>query len=179
MFTNGSCHGLGKHFYPDGSVYNGDFQNDLPHGWGTLKHADGSLYIGDFQKGYSQGVGTMVYRHGDKYEGLWDQGKRHGVGTMTYLTKDGSVEKIYKGNWRNDQKCGEGKTIWKMITSTISYGGQYKNDLPNGKGLMIYWNNEQYAGFWVDGLRHGYGEQSLPDGRMIYEGIWANDKYEG
>jgi hypothetical protein len=35
---------------------------------------------------------------------------------------------------------GEGKTIWKIITSSISYGGQYKNDLPNGKGLMIYSN---------------------------------------
>ena len=44
---------------------------------------------------------------------------------------------------------------------------------------MIYSNNDQYAGFWTDGLRHGYGELSRQDGKMIYEGMWANDKYEG
>ena len=65
----------------------------------------------------------MVYRGGDKYEGLWEQGKRHGVGTMTFTTGDGSIDRVYKGNWNEDHMSGEGKTIWKVITSTLSYGG--------------------------------------------------------
>jgi hypothetical protein len=80
----------------------------------------------------------MEYKGGSKYEGLWEKGKRHGVGTMTYMTEEGSIESIYKGNWFNDLRSGEGKTIWKISTKYISYGGQYKSDLSNGKGLMIF-----------------------------------------
>ena len=95
------------------------------------------------------------------------------------MTEGDSIECIYKGNWFNDLRSGEGKTIWKISTQFISYGGKYKSDLPNGKGLMIYSNKDQYAGFWLNGKRHGYGEFSFPDGRIIYEGMWENDLYHG
>lgn len=95
------------------------------------------------------------------------------------MTQGGQVEKIYKGHWIKDTMCGEGKTTWKVKGPCLSYGGKFRNDLPHGKGLMIYSNNQQYAGYWDAGLRHGYGDLSHTNGEMIYEGMWANDLYEG
>lgn len=41
MWSDDKKHGFGKYTYKDGSVYEGDFLEDLPHGIGTLKKADG------------------------------------------------------------------------------------------------------------------------------------------
>lgn len=42
---NGYAHGKGKHFYSDGSFYEGDYKNNNNNGKGKGKffHADGSI----------------------------------------------------------------------------------------------------------------------------------------
>ena len=94
--------------------------------------------------------------------------------------KDREIDNIYQGNWVNNKRSGEGKITWKNPKSDkVSYGGILGNDLPNGKGLMTYKNQETYAGYWKDGKRDEYGELRYPDGRMKYEGEWVNDLYHG
>ena len=36
--------GKGKRVYPDGSVYEGDFNNGLRHGLGKMVHPNGNVY---------------------------------------------------------------------------------------------------------------------------------------
>ena len=46
-----------------------------------------------------------------------------------------------------------------------------------GKGTMVYSNNDKYIGNWFDGVRHGKGEyHSYIDGK-IKKGKWDNDTF--
>lgn len=49
---------LGKLYYADGNIYDGEWLNDMRHGMGTL----------------------VNYKDGSRYEGQWERDKRHGAG---------------------------------------------------------------------------------------------------
>lgn len=40
--------GKGKMAWPDGKIYQGDFENDMRHGFGCLEYKDGRKYIGQW-----------------------------------------------------------------------------------------------------------------------------------
>jgi hypothetical protein len=42
--------GKGKYIHSDGSVYEGDWKEDLKHGKGLEKNSDGTVYLGDILK---------------------------------------------------------------------------------------------------------------------------------
>ncbi len=44
-------HGKGIMKYADGSIYEGDWVNDVMHGEGIFIYDDGSKYEGEFQNG--------------------------------------------------------------------------------------------------------------------------------
>ena len=43
---NGKRHGLGKQIWPDNSLYEGYWANDMANGKGRLIHSDGDVYEG-------------------------------------------------------------------------------------------------------------------------------------
>ena len=47
--------------WPDGSKYDGMWENDMANGQGTLYHADGDIYEGLWLNDKAHGHGT--YRH--------------------------------------------------------------------------------------------------------------------
>jgi hypothetical protein len=57
----------------------------------------------------------MVNAKGDIYEGMWLSNKAHGLGMLA--RHNGSK---YKGEFRNDMKCGYGTEEWR--DGTIYYG---------------------------------------------------------
>jgi len=83
------------------------------------------------------------------------------------------------------------------------YVGEYKNNIPNGKGIKynkngiklyegdfingkfegygkyIWEDGLKYIGQWKNGLSHGKGTMYYPEGNIKYEGDWVNNKYEG
>lgn len=67
------------------------------------------------------------------------------------------------------------------------YKGYWINNLPNGKGEMVWSDNTIYRGDWKDGARFGYGviyyppnKKNLGDDYMVsYKGNWINDKKSG
>lgn len=75
------------------------------------------------------------------YEGQWKNSKAHGKGILTkpgiVIIKDGVV---YKGQFAQDRKNGEGVEEWPDGTKYI---GNFYNDLKNGKGLMIWPDGDQ------------------------------------
>ena len=48
----------------------------------------------------------------------------------------------------------------------------------NGRGKLVYPNEEVYEGDWVFGKRHGQGTYYYLDGGS-YRGQWENDKING
>ena len=72
--------GFGIMRWPDGTVYEGLWMNNLYNGRGKLYHASGDLYEGEFVDDMAQGFGIYRHANGSKYVGYWNQDKQHGFG---------------------------------------------------------------------------------------------------
>ncbi len=62
----------------------------------------------------------------------------------------------------------------KTFSDGNVYEGNFKDDKPHGKGIMIYTDGRVYEGDWVEGKRHGKGKTTCPDGK-VEEGYWEDD----
>ena len=138
----------------------------------------------------------IKFPSGEIYKGSWDSNKkRQGFGIS--ISADGNT--LYKGNWESDkigdfglflEKNGnyylgqikEGKFEGKgelNIKGISKYNGEFKNDLPEGKGIFEdYENNYKYDGDWSLGKKNGRGVLEFADGTK-YEGDFKNDLYDG
>jgi hypothetical protein len=52
----------GKLIFPNGDVYEGEFEKDLPHGEGKYIFSNGSVYEGEFAKGHLHGHGLFHFQ---------------------------------------------------------------------------------------------------------------------
>jgi len=43
--------------------------------------------------------------------------------------------------------------------------GAWKNDKPNGQGILEYANGDKYSGMFIDGKRHGQAKYKFHNGR--------------
>ena len=99
----GKKHGSGIYRWIDGSIYEGDYLNDLRHGHGRFLWANGESYEGDYLKDERTGKGTYSWPDGSFYKGEFLSGKRHGRGL--YQSLDNTV---YEGEWFDDLQHGQG-----------------------------------------------------------------------
>ena len=62
------------------------------------------------------------------------------------------------------------------------YEGEWKNGLPNGKGVFTFgkgkWEGDKYIREHKEGEKHGQWTLTSPDGDM-YEGEFKDGKYDG
>jgi hypothetical protein len=184
-FMEGSITGKGTFKWPEGSVYSGDVLNGKRNGFGLFKCSGGQLYEGEWKNGLRHGKGTSSYCEGKSttvYTGFWENGLRHGYGTMQYASGN-----IYEGYWFEDKKKGMGVMKWKDEIST--YAGEWSNDLPNGKGEILWGNlgfsklmtkqmSSTYRGECKDGEKSGVGSFIYADGSQ-YTGEWYMDTKHG
>lgn len=68
----------------------------------------------------------------------------------------------------------------------LKYIGDWGNNLPHGKGMMIYSDLRSYDGMWKNGKRNGIGKMSFPKGYLLgeynmseYYGTFLNDQMSG
>ena len=54
-------HGEGKFYWPDGRMYEGNFEKDKKSGMGTLHYKDGSKEVGYWDKGIQNGRAYIEY----------------------------------------------------------------------------------------------------------------------
>lgn len=84
-----------QYFYKDGSVYTGQWSNNMPNGRGMLRYANGDVYEGMFANHKAHGRGKRTYINGDVREGMWANGASTGVGTKVYAANG----EVYSGDW--------------------------------------------------------------------------------
>ena len=110
-------------------VYDGNWFNDKKHGKGKLIITEAfseTIITGIWENELLNGYGEMITNsyEPDKneekivYKGNFKNGKKHGQGTEI------SAEGTYTGNWENNEKNGLGKTVTK--TGKI-YEGKFTN----------------------------------------------------
>ncbi|PRP84956.1 hypothetical protein PROFUN_07341 [Planoprotostelium fungivorum] len=153
---NNYMHGRGTfRWSSSGIVYKGEFSNNQISGEGLYIWEDGSHYTGEVKRGLRHGQGTFTSADNSVcYQGCWYEGKRHGQGTLYFRWPD-TVNSLYEGEWRNNLKEGHGRIVY---ASGNTYEGHWMDDVKNGKGRMTWRHeNEIYVGDWQDGLPCGHG----------------------
>ena len=110
-FKAGKKSGFGRAIYPDGSIYMGEWKDNLPHGKGRLQsHTDSSqkeYYDGEWLNGQMHGKGKQQWRDGTIYEGEFLAGKKDGKGVFSW--PDGNR---YDGEYKFDLRHGYGVFTW-------------------------------------------------------------------
>lgn len=114
-----------------------------------------------------------------KYKGEVVGGKANGLGEA-YNAND-KKEKVYQGNWKDNQFDGFGRYWVEYAFHTDFYFGDFKEGKKSGKGTMYSkderLNNISYEGNWQNDLRNGQGIEKTYVG--TYDGNWKNDKKSG
>ncbi|XP_005092698.1 MORN repeat-containing protein 4 isoform X1 [Aplysia californica] len=94
----------GEYRYPDGSVYNGQWDDQgQRHGQGLLTLADGGNFRGNFDQGFYSGLGVINFADGSRYCGEFLQGKFNGYGV--FVRPDGMK---YEGEFKDGKIKGQG-----------------------------------------------------------------------
>jgi len=142
----------------------------------------------------------IFFKDSNNVIGIHKKGIKNGenMGVFIYpvikIIEEDIRKKRYNGKYINGRYIyGDGQY----------YLGEYKNNIPNGKGIKYNKNGIKlyegdfingkfegygtyirddglkYIGQWKNGLSHGKGTMYYPDGNIKYEGDWANNKYDG
>ena len=147
---NELANGLGKFYFKDGSIYEGEFVDGYPHGYGTkIQTSNGLKVVGEWRKGLPYGQVTATMPDGYKYVGEVRNNFKNGKGTIIY--SDG---RKYEGEWRDDYEHGQGTITFK---SGNKYVGEFKKGEIEGHGTLFIPNGEKYIGNWEDGEPKGKG----------------------
>lgn len=164
----GNCkEGVGVFAYADGSKYEGQFKKGQLFGFGTFFFTNGDKYVGEFLDGFSHGLGTYYHADGNKTSGNWKEGEYAGI-----PVEDTGEEGCISGN------CENGIGAYVYEGGEAKYEGHFKNELPDGKGLITYANGEKYKGHWRDGSFHGFGTLHTNDGGKV-AGWWDGGTFMG
>jgi hypothetical protein len=132
-------------------------------------------YLGEWKDNKWEGKGTLEKADGSRYVGTWVAGKRHGTGTLWNRNKDGSLRKVYTGQWANDLQQGRGVYNYP---SGDTYNGDWKSGLRHGVGILQEKDRSVYEGEWFADKPHGFGVLDYPNGDH-FEGAWVDGLKEG
>lgn len=165
---SGDCkNGTGVFAYPDGSKYEGAFQNGKFEGNGTFYFANNDKYVGQFKENYPHGAGARYHADGTVENGEWREGEFVG----SSLIESGKV-----GCIQGD--CAEGKGTYIFKEGSAKYVGDFKSGQPHGFGICTYANGDRYRGEWADGAFMGKGTLYLRDGTEV-TGYWREGEFIG
>jgi len=133
-------------------------------------------YLGEWNNNKWEGKGTLEKADGERYVGEWLAGERHGTGTLWRRTKDGSLRKVYAGQWKHNLQSGRG--VLNYEGSSDVYVGEFNAGQRAGVGICTYTNGDVYEGEWLHDKRHGFGVFDYKNGDH-FEGLWVEDQKEG
>ena len=80
-----------------------NWEKDKKKGRGTAHFTDGSIYEGDFDNDVFEGMGKFIWKAGHVYIGAWKQGRMEGEGEFKH--QDGHILRgIFKNNYMYDKE---------------------------------------------------------------------------
>jgi hypothetical protein len=167
--------------------YVGTINNGVPDGTGVNNYPNGDVYEGEWQDGKHHGQGTKTWAIDNKdivlagealakakyfYEGEWAENKINGKGIL----KNQNGEIIFEGEWKDNLlHKGTVKMPLKFNEEIISYVGTINNGVPDGTGVNNYPNGDVYDGLWKKGKKQGFGTLKNKTEKIIKQGLWYKD----
>jgi hypothetical protein len=70
--------------FDSGSMYLGEFKNNMMHGAGVFHDPSAQMYTGQFEVNRRSGWGTFHFRDGGMYQGEWKEDDPHGTQQLWY-----------------------------------------------------------------------------------------------
>ena len=162
-------HGKGFLLNDEGSKFEGIWRDDKIV-FGRYIDREGNLFEGHFKDFKINGPGFLKTFSGTTYIGNFIDNQKSGKG------KEDNFEYIYEGDYKDNQKNGHGSQSFKMLGDY--YIGDYLNEKINGNGVYSFKNGEKYSGPFKDGMMHGIGKYTWPDGSE-YIGDYVNNIKNG
>ena len=184
--------GNGSFNFDSGTLYTGQWNENLFEGIGELKIPSEGTYEGGFSGSKKSGEGIFTWEDGTIYNGKWKEDHMNGQGE--YSEPDGTVYKgkfkkdaLYSGtcSFKNDTgsyvltyKKGEIVEADIEFTDGTHYVGAADEKTINGSGTMSFSADETYSGSFENGKRSGTGTYTWANGDS-YNGEWSEDKITG
>lgn len=142
-FANALFNGEGVYLWANTKLkYKGQFNNGYLHGFGVLHNFNG-IYEGEFRKGLMSGKGLISFYNGDKYSGEFSNSQMTGYGCYTLTDGTKMIGHFDDGICNRHAK--------KLYPDGRVYIGEFKNDVENGKGILID-GNKRIKGIWKDAV---------------------------
>lgn len=162
------------YLYQNGDTFKGRLDEDKKRqGPGVYRQSKtGSVYDGDWKDNMRHGVGVLTFASGLEYSGEFFNDAIHGQGTVTLI--DSSV---YTGSFFNGLFHGKG-TLEESATKSV-YTGEFSNGVRDGEGEEGYRDGTKYKGECRNGKRQGFGTFFDAEGNALYEGNWYEDAWHG
>ena len=190
-YLNGEKHGFGKEYDIYGKLYEGEYLNGKKHGKGKEYDKNGNLiYEGEYVKGKRKNDNIenkrVIMKTNARTNRLSFIGEINGNGKEY----DGYDHIIFEGEYLNGKRHGKGKEYnnkGELILECEYKNGKKWNakgydgkgnktyEIINGKGYaeeLNYRNEIIYKGNYLNGLKHGKGEE------YIYDRLFEDEKYE-
>ena len=157
---------------PSGEIYEGRLVDGLREGYGKLTYVNGSIYEGEFANNLPSGSdGLLTFTDGRTYRGTFVNGHMQGYGTLEWPNGD-----VYVGTFDANSITGRGKYFWQLTKAT--YEGTVEGGMLHGVGVMSWPDGRRYEGSYLNGHRHGFGIFRLADG-SVYRGFFESDQRNG
>ena len=131
-------------------------------------------YTGEVKDGKPNGMGVAKYGAGGsavRYVGGFQNGMYNGRGTLFF--KDGV---FLSGEWKNGKLNGKGSFLSE---AGILYIGEFVNGVKQGKGVLFYKDNGMICGNFLNDKLSGRGIQIFPDGTVVSDVNYRDDKRNG
>ena len=211
-FVNGVVEGYAKQIYKQEEheeiqpYYEGEFKNNKHHGQGAYYYGTGEYHKGNFKEAKFHGMGCHYYVKknmswvgefdNDKLtRGAWIVGELDQIEdkvvkvevTSSSEAEEKDVVKVEDTVEHKVQEKAEEKDIntWYTVEDrTARYKGEWKNGLPNGKGIKHFYKTDSYIeGSFVDSFAEGYGkqifQQTWEKTVPYYEGEFKRNQWQG
>lgn len=184
--------GNGVFAYNTGSVYTGQWDNNLMQGVGVLEVPSEGTYEGEFVGSQKSGTGVFTWDDGAIYSGEWKNDQMDGQGT--YNSPDGvTYEGTFKENrfWAGSCHFSNETGLytaqykdWEIDNLSIqfsdgtTYNGATDGNTLCGQGTMRFPGGDVYTGNYANGMRDGQGTYTWDSGES-YNGTWKADSMHG
>jgi len=134
-----------------------------------------------------EGTGEQLRRlraYNPKNDGETEEDYVRRIWNMAYQ-EDAEEESRKAANEVVAEPLENNVNIWHTIENGLArYKGEWKNGLPNGKGIKHFYKTDSYIdGNFVDGFAEGYGkqtfEQTWEKTQPYYAGEFKRNQYQG
>lgn len=107
-----------------------------------------------------------------EYTGHIANNRPHGNGKLVYKDEDEMGRLSYEGDWTEGNMHGEGVIVF---ANGDRYEGEFRDNVPSGKGKYRYKDGGLDEGLWEQGVRHGLARYESVDGTVEEIMFWEGE----